>query len=458
MSDIHGGKSKYKCLLSLIRHHSPELYGCINDLCLDGIFRSQRYKNTFLLPGKALVKKIADLIEDDKDNEATAAIKSLMLKDHFTAKSLASAKVVGTIDDKVLSAAGDVASKCKDTKMCTINSKDEPVVCILEYSGSDAPSSADGEKVESVKVGSGPKRGGAVPDSKKTVDSVVKSLTVKGDAKKTFEKFAAATAAIVAHLDNNAQVIHYLAANPILSFYFLTMNGSEHAPLKSEDFDKVDFESGLGDVDELEKLMSDVEFNRALFNKINAKRGNLLQKKGDRNTLPGELPKAYKSLIEGEDDMKLHFGKCPEVKLLMDELRFLYEDSVSDWDDVSDALVHLAAINWNDCERHSVMSDSKLYKCLVKCPEAFTSGPTLFVKSIYFMYTPINSKVEGALESSKNGGAAYGGMNPSAVSSAVFKGGAARKAMKTVKKSDKMSKLVRSLSKKQKDELKALLK
>ncbi len=457
MADIYGGKNKFKCLLSLIRHHSPELYGCINDLCLDGIFRSQRYKNTFLMPDSKLVKRISTMIDSDEDDKAVDAIKSLILKDHFSAKTLASAKLVGTMNDTVLKSPAEVAAKSKDTQLKTYDSKGQDVVVVLEYSG-DVPVCVDGDKVESVKVGSGPKRGGAAPESKKSIDSILSTLVVKGDAKKTFVKFASAVAAAVAHLDNNKHTIHYLAANPILSFHFLTMNGSEHAPLKSSDIEKIDFESGMGDVDELEKLMSEVEFDRAFFNKINAKRGNLLQKKGDRNTLPGEIPKAYKSLIESDDCMKMHFGKCPEVKLLMDELRFLYEDAVNDWESVEEVLAHMSSINWNECERHSIMSDSKLYKCLVKCPEAFASGPALFVKSIYFLYTPINSKIEGALESSKNGGSAYGSMNPTAVSAAVFKGGAARKSMKSIKKSDKMSKFVNGLSKKQKDELKSLLK
>ena len=56
--NVFGGKDKYLCLYTYIRKENPKLYEVINDVCIDGIFRSQRDKNTFLMPDAKLTEKI----------------------------------------------------------------------------------------------------------------------------------------------------------------------------------------------------------------------------------------------------------------------------------------------------------------------------------------------------------------------------------------------------------------
>ena len=456
MSSIQGGKNNYKCLYSLIRRESPVLYDCINDLCIDGLFRNQRYKNTFLMPSKDLVNKVKKMIDDDDDENAIKVLKSLILKDHWTKSSLSSAKLVGTVDNLVLKSPTDVAKACDKTNLKCKNSKDEDVIVVLSYSG-PAPECVEGENVAPVKVGAKVMKGGSnVTEEKKHIDKVVSELYKKGNVDETLKNFASATASLVSHMCNNDVAIHYLASNPVLSFFFLTMNGSKHAPVKHDALVELELSKGLGDLDDLKEIMDTCEFDRSTFNQINTKRSELLQNKGDRTTLPGELVKVYEKLINSHDTFKNLFGKCPEVKLLMDELRFLYEDATSE-EELEELLVHLKSINWDNCARHSIMSDSKLYKSLVKCPEAFASGPTLFVKSVYFMYLPINSKISGALDASRVGGGAYANMNPMNINSAVFKGGAMNKKLTNMKSNSKLNKLVNTLSKKQKEELKKLL-
>ncbi len=458
MSSIQGGKNKYLCLYSLVRKECPSLYECINDLCIDGLFRNYRYKNTFLLPDNngALCKHIAKLIDDDKDEEAIAQIKGLMIKDHHTKKSFVKGAKLGNANNMVLSSPEKVAEDISDTKLSTVNREGQVVNNVLKYSGSKAPAFEEGEKIMATKVGEGDRRGGAESSDKKELDNIVDSLFDKSDYKKTFNNFLHAVAKIVDKLDNKDHVPHFLAANPVLSFAFLTMNCHDNALMKVDALKELDLDSNMGDIDALNDLMENANFDRSFFNKINTKRGHLLQQKGDRNTLPGELPKVYKQLISEDDTLNLLFGKCPEVKLLMDELRFLYDDAVTNASDMSDVIAHIKTINWSECDRHSVMSDSKLYKSLIKCPEAFVSGPTLFVKSIYFVYIPINGRIEGALENNKNGGAAYGSLNPTAINAAVFKGGAARKASKSGASSS-LSKFVKTLSAGQRSKLKDLL-
>ena len=61
-----------------------------------------------------------------------------------------------------------------------------------------------------------------------------------------------------------------------------------------------------------------------------------------------------------QDEFKEHIS----TKLLMDELRFLYEDAISCEDDYDDAITHLKSINWADPKKHSIMTDTKVYKNL----------------------------------------------------------------------------------------------
>ena len=458
MSSIQGGKNKYLCLYSLVRKECPSLYECVNDLCIDGLFRNYRYKNTFLLPPNngELCKHIAKLIDDDKDEEAIAQIKGLMLKDHQSKKTLTKSAKIGTANNHVLKSPEKVAEDLTETKLVSVNKEGAVVNVVLKYNGARAPASEEGEKIMAAKVGANVRRGGGESDEKKELDAIVSKLHVHNDHKKTFNNFLHAVAKIVDKVNNKDHVPHFLAANPILSFAFLTMNGHENALIKVDELKEMDFDNQLGDVDALNDLMENAEFDRAFFNKINSKRGHLLQQKGDRNTLPGELPKAYKQLIAENETLNLLFGKCPEQKLLMDELRFLYDDAVNNDSELDDVIKHIKTINWAECERHSIMSDSKLYKSLIKCPEAFVSGPTLFVKSIYFIYIPINGRIEGALESNKNGGAAYGSLNPTSINAAVFKGGAARRAAKSGA-STSLSRFVKTLSAGQRTQLKNLL-
>ena len=43
------------------------------------------------------------------------------------------------------------------------------------------------------------------------------------------------------------------------------------------------------------------------------------------------------------------------------------------------------------------MTDTKLYKNLLKFNEAFISGPLLFVKSVYLIYITINDHIQESI-------------------------------------------------------------
>jgi hypothetical protein len=461
--NLSGGKNKYVCLYSLVKRECPDLYKSINELCIDGIFRNQRYKNTFLMPDAKLCKHIQSMIDADKDEEAIQAIKSLIIKGHHTKASFKKGATVGTLnDDEVLSDPEAVAEHLTGSDKSTYTKEDHKVTVVLNYKGDKPPATKKVEtKVPSERVGAGPSSQKHMNTHHSHLSKTMDKLHDKSSAKKTFKNYSHAVAKLLALLEGKNELHHakhFLAANPVLSFAFLTMNGHQGALISTEDLNTVELNGHDGDLDLLEKCLGEPEFERSLFTETNKERAKLIQEKCEKSTLPGAIHDSYKKLInKASKDMQDEFKDSIDVKLLMDELRFLYEDAISCEEDFDDAITHLKSINWDSPKTHSIMTDPKVYKNLLKCQEAFVSGPLLFVKSVYFMYIPINDNIQASIEKAKSGGSNWGGVNPSSLSSVVFKGGKARSSMKHNASKHKMSsikKMLTGLSKAQKEELK----
>ena len=458
-----GGKNKYVCLYSLVKRESPDLYKSINELCIDGIFRNQRYKNTFLMPDAKLCKHIQSLIDNDKDEEAIQAIKSLILKGHHIKSSFKKGSMIGTLnDDEVLSDPDALAADLTGSDKSTYTKEDHKVTVVLNYKGDKPPATKKAEsKVPSERVGAGPSSQKHMNSHHSHLSKAMDMLHDKSSAKKTFKNYSHAVAKLLALLESKNslhQAKHFLAANPVLSFAFLTMNGHERALISHSDLESLELIGHDGDLELLEKCLGEPEFERSLFMDTNKERAKLIQEKCEKNTLPSAIDDSYKKLInKASKEMQDEFKDHIDTKLLMDELRFLYEDAISCEDDYDDTISHLKSINWDHPKKHSIMTDAKVYKNLLKCQEAFVSGPLLFVKSVYFMYIPINDNIQASIEKAKSGGSNWSSGNPSSISSVAFKGGNARSYMKHHSSKSKMAslkKMVNGLSKSQKEELK----
>lgn len=76
------------------------------------------------------------------------------------------------------------------------------------------------------------------------------------------------------------------------------------------------------------------------------------------------------------------------LKLLQDEIRFRYRDSNSNGNLINE----LELIDWNYPQNHIIFGNEELCNYLINDDEQFYSGPVSFVKSIYFMYRPLNKK------------------------------------------------------------------
>lgn len=455
-------KSKFTCLLTLIKHHSKDLYDLINDLCLDGSFRTQKYANTLLMPNSKLVAKIKNMVEKDKDEEAINAIRSLMLKGHISESDFKKDAAIGTLRyGHILADPASIKGKIKTSSKSLISKDGNAVVTIIyDYSGEDAPETKEGaspapQYVSAVKSGN---------DAKeiKHLRDLTKSLIHENSSSKTIQNFFKAVAGALSVLqhkegDHYMRAKYFLAANPILSWFFLTMPGRQDALVSFEDIENFEWQN----VVDPESIIKDCEnaqysLNKEVMKHIKSARSRLVTN-GDKSSLIKMITNCYEkdmaTLVSKNSTDKL-FQSEPYLKLLMDENRFIYESAINSWDEVDDAIKAMGAIDWSRPMNGIVLCDQKIQDTL-KSAEAFLSGPTMFVKSVYFLYVPLTESIEDQLTEVMKGGAIHGG-NPHTVNSVVFSGGAARKALKKSSGS-KLKSILKMLSKSQKEELKKML-
>lgn len=232
---ITGGKSQYTNLLVLIKHESPKLYEAISDLCLDGTFRSQRYQNTFLMPGTKLVDEISKLVDHDEDTKAIDIIRSLLLKGHLKIDDFKKGASIGTLQfgSHVLAEPEAVAGQISDSgKTIIVNKDDAYATIVYKYRGDSAPATKEGKSGGHflVKAGGSP----IVDSDMDTVQALTKKLIINGDADATVNNFFKAVAGVLIMLQNSnedkfAHAKYYMASNPILSWAFLTKCGHRDA-------------------------------------------------------------------------------------------------------------------------------------------------------------------------------------------------------------------------------------
>ena len=461
---IEGGKEKYNCLLTLIKHESKQLYELICDLCLDYVFRSQKYKTTFLMPSTALVSHIAKLVDNDKDAEAVEIIRSLLLKGHFEPKDFVKGAKISTLqisDDKNknfnLSEPEKVGKELVQYGKTVITTKKNlHAANVLQYKGM-APSTTEGGATGGFSL-----VGSIDGGSDKNLEHF-KALTKKMIDKNhetTVENFFHGVAGLLTILEEDQSRFNrakfYLASNPILSWFFLTLPGSGLGLVKDSELEKFTW-NGSTDLDLIKKAAEagDYKLDGQTMRMIKECRSRLIS--GDRSNLINMIESIYsKNLSDLEKDgcVDSVLAKHPHLKLLMDELRFVHEGSINSHESVTDAIDALKCIHWANPAKHLSICSKEVQDAL-KSTEAFASGPGLFVRSIYLLYVPLTEAIESQLGGIQ-GGAINGG-NPSDVRNVIFTGGAARSKLRASAKDKKLDSLVRSLSKKQREELKKML-
>ncbi len=463
-----GGKSKYVSLLTLIKDESPVLYDMVSDLCLDGIFRSQRYETTFLMPSEDLVKKIKSHFTADEDEIAIDMIRSLVLKGCHQKDAFKSGAKIATMNvgNFVLSKPEEVGKKIDDMNKTFIgNKKGQVVNMVYKYTGTAPPVIEEGTvPTKPMPVGA---RGGMVgaSEDKQAMGKLIKDLTVSDNHRQTLKNFFKAVAALLTILDNSdgdrfKRAKYYLAANPILSLYFLTMPGRGDALITKEELKDLKWDLVVDPEEIIKKAEhADYTLSKKAMGNIKSIRTQIVNDADKKSMIPAVI-KAYKSFFgeHGSDDVVdpgCNATDKAELKLLMDENRYMYESSINCDDSVSDVISAMGAIDWTRPSGSLIIANQSVHDKL-KCVEAFTSGPVLFVKSVYFLYVPLTETVEKQLMDVMKGGAIEGS-NPATINSVMFSGGAARKALTKYSKGGNLSAFVKTLSKSQREALKQML-
>lgn len=465
---ISGGKNNYQCLFSLISNTVPRLAELIETLCLEGTFRSQKYAYTFLLPNDKLISHLEKLSEADKNKEAIHGIRSLVLKGHIKKSDFKDGAVIGTVQFGKYTLADPAAIK-KDIEESSKHVVDDMrgtiVSLVYNYSGELPPKTKEGEATEQVPVSAVSGGNAHMDEDCKIVDEFTKKLIVRGDAKATLCNFFKAVSSALAYLKehdahrfNNAKF--YLAANPVVAWFFLTMQGCQHALLKPSEVKDLTLHTISAEIIQEAERADGYEFSNALMQEIASIRKKIMEE-GDAAHIPNSIIAAYERMLPKMIQQKAASSDISkDLKIRMDELRAMHESDVDTFEDISDAIDELSiAENYtHPKKRHSFCDEAFLSK-FVGCKELIMSGPCAFIRSAYLIYVPLTSAIESKLVNllkTRCGGAINGG-NPASINTVVFAGGAARRALLKLHKPTNLKAMVSLLSSREREELKSML-
>jgi hypothetical protein len=466
-----GGKAGYTNLLSLIRHARPQLYDLIQDLCLDRLFRAEKYVNTFLLPSVKLVESLVARVDKDEDFAVAEEIRSLLLSDLLEKADFKKGALITTMRSGYILAdpvaVGKLIENPSANTALTILSRhsNKKVTRVYNYLGDSTPEIKFKEGMSGGFILVGGADSEPTAATRALVIRITKSLVSEKNAVQTMENFRTAVAAVICNLQHHdasryQRAKFYLASNPILTWHFLVMGGSRNALVTPSELKEL--EPMLLKACDTQKTLSDVEtsgykMDKALLKYIKEQRMSLIDK-NDRSTMIASIHNAYREFLKKAEGHSIDTALTNNIdlKLLMDELRFMYDGAVRNWEEVDYALSALEVINWDFPKSNLVICNQSTYESLKsvgRCTEAFMSGPVTFVKSIYFMSIPLEEDVYKQLAGTKGGGSIQGG-NPANISSVVFTGGAARASCNS---DTNLASFVRVLSTSQREALRQLL-
>eukprot|EP00644_Phytophthora_capsici_P008222 jgi/Phyca11/17201/fgenesh1_pg.PHYCAscaffold_26_\ len=468
MHDGSGTPRHVRECLTELEATNGDLYDVICMLTMDGVFRSTRYQNTFLMSNDSMVKELEEWVRKDEDDKAMSALRSVLLKKHF-ARPSALRGDVSTLQhgDHILADPVAVAKTlwADVPKMVVIHSRFKRPICYVHYFGDkgEFPKIKAGGSAEPVPLVSGSGGGGGLSPSRVGIAKITDSLK-KGDPKKVLQNVEKAVAGDLAilHSTDKEHFLHakyFLSANPIVLWFFLTLPGRGDA-LAYEDLVRADklslipkilraykshkpshpfseqhldlkvlmdevlfMHDGSGTprhglawrgvsldqntiVDDTKQAHYDKKETTAQLHSIKQAYEDLVR--ADKLSLIPKILRAYKSHKPSHPFSEQHL----DLKVLMDEVLFMHDGSGTPRH-VRECLTELEVIDWSRLKHVWVICDADIYgKVLLSCREAFNSGPNTFVKSVHFLHVPLSKKMEESIvENMVKGGVVVGG-NP----------------------------------------------
>ncbi len=462
-----GGKSVYQNLLCLIKDKAPRLHNVISMVCIEGTFRNDKFANTFLMPNDKLIKHLEKLVDTDKDKEVIEILRSMILKGHLSKSEFKKDAVIGTIQygKRVLADPAAVGKLLNQTSDKIVNIRTNAIVSIVyEYAGDVPPETTEGVETRPVPVVAGGMHIVKNEDFE-AVKNFSDKLVIHGDKKATLCNFFKAVSAGLAYLkEADIERFHkakfYLAANPVVAWYFMTMQGCEYALLKPQEVKKIQLQLVSEEVIREAEHSNHYKFNNELMQELLRLRKEMIDNT-DKGHIAQGIKAIYIKMLPKFIDAGVFIKDIPiDLKIRMDELRFMHENSVNSFDEIEKAITDLSFTkNYYDAKSCITIADEEFLNMAVQPKELIASLHEAYIRSIYLVYMPLTEEVEAKLSKlleTRCGGAITGG-NPASINTVVFSGGAARRALVKIARPHDLKALVRLLSAKEREELKQLL-
>ncbi len=407
-------KIKYCSLYSFVKKEMPRLYELLDDICAVGLFRS-KYELTFLAPTDEMVSELEAKVNKGDSEEAFVLLQSLFI---YGKHDKLDGELVSYNLKKIKSNLSDLK---RHPKFQAWQSKDSAVV----YQAVKFPEEGDAtSRPKKEKKGSG--------------EAPVRSAFTQKfflDNKPSTIEVAHLVNSLLAEIESSnpekyKEALDTVDPNLTLTWFFLVRPSAESSPFISDERFQEWSEtcaSGIKSAEHIKKVFDlDSEISRQKLKRISEVRQEVL-----KHVRLGDMQQAIIDAYESKD------------KLLQDELRFRYSE-----EDIHSAdIVTLMVIDWSD----------PLSKALLFHPNTLEASAIMevlkeFVTSNAFMYT-IDTAI--LLERLKKNIVGAGNRKTVKV--------LAQKSMEYIRdmKGDDeshMRKLVSSMTKKQKDLLKKMLK
>ena len=369
----------------------------VDDLCLEGLFKSKSIKNgrTFLNPSSKMVDALQDLVNAGEWDKATAKAKSLFIEGEYNEKTIKT-KVVSFNNKEVDGTKLDVsAPKAKFTPVDNIKYS---VLDIQEFPKEGAEVTKEKKEKSESKKGS---------KENSTRVQVTNALINEYVAHKNKNAFAYHVNSLLSYLKSKDTSVYekihkLLDPNMVLSWYILVQptmkaNSKHISDALFNKWAQTNFKNPIKSVELLKDIISSNKYDTKELKQI-------LEKKKTIND---------NGLQEVIKDIMTIYNN--PLKLLEDELRFRFSDEV---ELTHDDIMTLNLIDWDQPKKSMILFVDKLPKSNLLRSELYKLL-SKFIKSNAFLYTLYNddiikkvrSNISGAGSASKNALYIFGGSN-----------------------------------------------
>lgn len=345
-----------------------ELYALIEDNCWRSVFTTKR-EYTFLMPGKALLKKLKDTAEKD-ERKGYEDLRRLFINDKH--KNLSKVEELITFNNKMIKK--DSIKHFEDLKDISISSLKH--IVILEYNVDHFPEQED----KSVRRKKTVKAGGK--DEKLESYKYTNKLF---SGSKISERVLCKLSSLLKYCKQNdndkySEIIKRIDPNWVLTWFILVQPGcTKPTYISSDMFNAWEEGNDAENLDVCEDKSGILDaFNDVKDSQKKLSESNKYRKEAEECADFHELV----NIVTSSYDSELH--------MLEDELRFIYSDKTIE--DTIENVRDLKCIDWDRPQTNLVIINSNL--CRTADTDALFDCLKKFVSANSFLYTLIDNKTD----------------------------------------------------------------